>query len=92
MWLIILWKVPKSQGFNFSPENTVLEKHRGSQINPRSLFTVKAIKECESKECETKECEFTPNLKSVIAHFLLKIAYYFFFVKFIALSYILMFV
>ena len=59
-----------------------------SQIDPQSLFRVKAIKECEREKCETKECKFTPNLQSLTAHFLPKIACYFF-VKFVTLSYIL---
>ena len=91
MWLMILLKVTEIQGFNLSLENRVLEKQQENSNQPPSPFRVKAIKECKRKGCKTKECKFTPNLQSLIAHFLHKMAHYFF-VKFVNLSYILVFV
>ena len=43
MWLMIILKITKNQGFNLSLEDTVFEKPQGGQIDPPFVLGLKAV-------------------------------------------------
>ena len=48
---MIILKVTKSQGFNFSVKDTFLEKRQGDQINPLAFLALMVVDKLEHCLC-----------------------------------------